>query len=219
MNQHGLMRRLASPIAALAAVAGMTVALAGPAHADPMNSIILSAQGSTLSWTPASSAGSELVFCPSSIVNPGDCTDVVGWAPAPATQYAFAVDGLTSTSLSLGMSVNAYSGGGLSGVVPLPAGVYGVVVTREDGTYSNLVRVAVPTYDNRTPPPDLLQEVGLPSSGTCDAIDDKALNWGGVPSGGWTKSWAQWAVPVTGGGVCVRTLFFNTHTYMWDVRR
>jgi hypothetical protein len=60
-----------------------------------------------------------------------------------------------------------------------------------------------------SPPPEVLQQVGLPVAGTCDAVTDVSLNWGGVPSGGWTKSWSYWALATTGGQVCTRTLHFS----------
>lgn len=60
-----------------------------------------------------------------------------------------------------------------------------------------------------TPIPDVIQQVALPASGSCDTVDDKALNWGGVKSGGWTKSWAEWADGGTGGSVCTRTLHYD----------
>jgi len=55
---------------------------------------------------------------------------------------------------------------------------------------------------------EILQQVSLPASGTCD-ITNTSHNWGGAPSGGWSRSWAEWAIPTTGGGVCTRTLYFD----------
>lgn len=67
--------------------------------------------------------------------------------------------------------------------------------------------VAVPS-DEGTPIPDVIQQVGAPAGG-CTAVDDAALNWGGVKSGGWTSSWAEWADGGTGGSVCTRTLHYD----------
>jgi hypothetical protein len=57
-------------------------------------------------------------------------------------------------------------------------------------------------------PPDWLQQVGLPASGTCTGIDDTLLNQGGAASGGWGKSWAQWMNGGLGGAVCTRSLAY-----------
>ncbi|MFN8172362.1 MAG: hypothetical protein U0R65_10895 [Candidatus Nanopelagicales bacterium] len=62
--------------------------------------------------------------------------------------------------------------------------------------------------DEGTPIPDVIQQVGAPAGG-CTAVDDAALNWGGVKSGGWTSSWAEWADGGTGGSVCTRTLHYD----------
>ena len=67
-------------------------------------------------------------------------------------------------------------------------------------------------------PPDVLQQIGVSATGSCDAIADADLNWGGAPSGGWTKSWAEWALPKTGGWVCTRTLYYSTSRAHWSVR-
>ncbi len=56
---------------------------------------------------------------------------------------------------------------------------------------------------------DVIQQVGAPAGGTCDTVDDKSLDWGGVTSGGWTGSWAQWASDGKGGSVCTRTLHYD----------
>jgi hypothetical protein len=57
-------------------------------------------------------------------------------------------------------------------------------------------------------PPDWLQQVGLPASGTCTGVDDTSLNRGGAASGGWGKSWAQWMNGGLGGAVCSRSLAY-----------
>ena len=67
-----------------------------------------------------------------------------------------------------------------------------------------------------TPPP-VVQQFGKPASGTCDAAAPVTLNWGGAGSGGWGESWAQWMNGGLGGGVCTRTLVFNTNLGAWTV--
>ncbi len=68
-----------------------------------------------------------------------------------------------------------------------------------------------------TTPADVQQAVGMPASGTCDAITDPALNWGDAPSGGWVSSWGQWLNDGAGGAACVRTLTYNADTALWEV--
>jgi len=65
---------------------------------------------------------------------------------------------------------------------------------------------------------DVVQAVGMPASGTCDAITDTDLNWGGAASGGWAAGWGEWLNNGNGGAACVRTLTFNNSTQTWDVR-
>jgi hypothetical protein len=84
---------------------------------------------------------------------------------------------------------------------------------------------AVPAYGCRPPsvaadvdappPPDSLQQVGLPPSGSCDAINDKDLGFGTSLTGGWTKSNAEWANDARGGYVCSRTLHYSTPRQAW----
>jgi len=66
-------------------------------------------------------------------------------------------------------------------------------------------------------PAPVLQQFGLPSSGTCDAAAPNELNWSGVASGGWAESWAQWMNGGLGGAVCTRDLVYSTGTGSWGV--
>jgi hypothetical protein len=52
----------------------------------------------------------------------------------------------------------------------------------------------------------VVQAVPVPGSGTCDDVDDSALGYGTKLSGGWSRSWQQWATHGSGGAVCQRTL-------------
>jgi hypothetical protein len=63
----------------------------------------------------------------------------------------------------------------------------------------------------------LIQQFGMPSSGTCDAAAPVMLNWGGAGSGGWGNSWAQWANGGNGGAVCTRTLVYSNSSSRWIV--
>ena len=66
-------------------------------------------------------------------------------------------------------------------------------------------------------PEPLVQQFGMPSSGTCDASAPVMLNWGGAGSGGWGNSWAQWANGGNGGPVCTRTLVYSNSASRWIV--
>ena len=66
-------------------------------------------------------------------------------------------------------------------------------------------------------PDPIVQEFGLPASGTCEAAASKDLNWAGVASGGWSVSWGQWMNGGKGGAVCTRTLFYSTVAQAWTV--
>jgi len=67
-------------------------------------------------------------------------------------------------------------------------------------------------------PQPILQQVGLMPGQRCSDVDESELNWAGVTGGGWNQSWAEWAVPVTGGPVCVRKLFYDSPRSRWAVR-
>lgn len=55
-----------------------------------------------------------------------------------------------------------------------------------------------PVYQHTTPLAD----------GSCDIVDTRH-NWSGVPTGGWSRSWADWPNGGTGGDVCTRTLRYT----------
>jgi hypothetical protein len=78
-------------------------------------------------------------------------------------------------------------------------------------------RTYVDTSRSDATPPPVLQQFGMPSSGTCDASAPIILNWGGAGSGGWGNSWAQWANGGKGGAVCTRTLVYSNSASRWIV--
>lgn len=81
-----------------------------------------------------------------------------------------------------------------------------------------LIEAQTVTYDPQGPPP-VLQQVPLPSSGSCTYVDDTKYNWGGAGSGGWGESWAQWADAGAGGPICTRTLIYNPAFGIWVIER
>ena len=66
-------------------------------------------------------------------------------------------------------------------------------------------------------PAPLMQQFGMPSSGSCDAAAPATLNWADVASGGWSQSWAQWMNDGKGGAVCSRTLVYSVGDARWTV--
>ena len=67
-------------------------------------------------------------------------------------------------------------------------------------------------------PAPLLQQVGRLPGQECSDLDIPELNWSGVGGGGWSASWAEWAIPLTGGPVCVRELYYDPNLSRWAVR-
>lgn len=85
-------------------------------------------------------------------------------------------------------------------------------VTMSEITYYDITVTAAgghgstgPTRLSELPLGDALQQVGVPTDG-CGSVMDATLNWAGVPSGGWSESWAAWANAGLGGKVCTRSL-------------
>ena len=90
------------------------------------------------------------------------------------------------------------------------------------GSWTNEVfgfafRTYVNTPDSGETPPPVMQQFGMPSTGTCDASAPAVLNWGGAGSGGWGNSWAEWMNGGRGGAVCTRTLVYSNAVGHWIV--
>ena len=64
-------------------------------------------------------------------------------------------------------------------------------------------------------PDPIVQQFGMPASGTCADTASESLNWGGASSGGWGESWAEWMHGGLGGAVCTRTLVYSTSSGAW----
>jgi hypothetical protein len=83
--------------------------------------------------------------------------------------------------------------------------------------FVGLALVATPAQAAVNP---VYQGVAMPASGSCaDVVVDAAVNLAGVPSTGWTKSWAMWANGGKGGDVCVRTLVFAPGSKTWTIAK
>ncbi|MDP4803825.1 MAG: hypothetical protein NWR45_02610 [Candidatus Nanopelagicales bacterium] len=75
-----------------------------------------------------------------------------------------------------------------------------------------------PCINRSGPPPDVDQQVGRTAGQDCATAGNAELNIGGVASGSWGQSWAQWMNGATGGFVCNRTLYYNMAYGRWEVR-
>lgn len=115
-------------------------------------------------------------------------------------------DGTNTSFVTSAVGVNT------SGVL-LGKSISGISV----GDYHVMAWGTSDTYDPQSPV-DVMQQVGLPMSGSCADVDRADLNWSGVPSGGWGRSWAEWANDHSGGDVCVRTLYYRSGAGRWAVR-
>lgn len=124
-----------------------------------------------------------------------------------STQYALVLSclgclsGFPSSTMNWGLATNSYAGGVAdnSNYSPWAGG-------GNDFIFATYVSTASIAAVAGSTPPDVLQHVGLPKSGSCTDVDDSKLNWAGVNSGGWTASWAQWVNNGSGGAICGRTL-------------
>jgi len=66
-------------------------------------------------------------------------------------------------------------------------------------------------------PAAVIQQFGLPASGNCEDGATEAMNWSGIPNGGWGISWARWMNDGAGGAVCTRTVVYDTSSAKWVV--
>jgi hypothetical protein len=119
----------------------------------------------------------------------------------------------TTTGNEYGWGSNAVAGSGRSSA-SASAG-YGSWTA--DVNQNAFFRTYVNTSDSGPTPPPVIQQFGMPSSGTCDASAPSVLNWGGAGSGGWGNSWAEWMNGGRGGAVCTRTLVYSNALGHWIV--
>ncbi len=134
------------------------------------------------------------------------------------TQYAFALQAPSTGEGALvqfsAVTPETYAGGILLDNGP---SAWAANTVSADMIFRTYVDVASSgdTSTPQPPPPPVLQQFGQPGSGTCDAAASPELNWGGVTSGGWGVSWAQWMNGGTGGAVCTRTLSYVPSLGRW----
>jgi len=109
---------------------------------------------------------------------------------------------------------------------PLPDGTYTVYYVFDSGVpyLGGSFTVAVggsspspsPSSGSSTPGPSpIIQQFGHTVGTTCDEAAPSELDWAGVSSGGWGRSWAQWMNVGLGGEVCSRTLAYDAASARW----
>jgi len=140
-------------------------------------SISTSGTAGVVTWT--SSNGGDSPSTDPTTLSQGATLTVTA---ATAGSQVLTLTGSTRT-YTLTFTVGGGGGGGGGGSNPSPA---------TSGTTSS--------------PAPVVQQFGLPATGTCDEAAPAALNVAGVSSGGWGISWAQWMNDGAGGPVCTRTL-------------
>ena len=81
-----------------------------------------------------------------------------------------------------------------------------------------LLQGALPVAaDPSQTPADIIQQTGVPASGSCADVVDTAYRYGTSVSGGWGRSWANWINPGIGAAVCTRTLTYSNSLGTWVV--
>ncbi len=201
------MRRIAIAAVTLA-VASSTIALASPASAATVWPVTVQC--------PSGGMGGSFQFSTSVTASAGDTVRVTiagGWTVSVTSSGLTgpATADFTSTS---DYTVNTNGGGSLT-------------LTRTAGPPCNSGTLAVTgssggagggsssSSATSSAPDPIVQQFGMPASGTCADTASESLNWGGASSGGWGESWAEWMHGGLGGAVCTRTLVYSTSSGAW----
>ena len=147
-------------------------------------------------------------------VYPGACTLTWGGGPGDYVDIYMDLPDL-GFSLTGNYTINVHVPAGIL-VAPTTPGTYTLEAYAYNGTDNRaLFDVVVSGSDSAVAPPRHLQQVGLPASGSCEAIPDADLAWGTGLTGGWSKSWGEWMNKGTGGWTCSRTLLWSNAMGHW----
>ena len=161
--------------------------------------VVTVAGGSTcarLSWNDPSGGGGLGVT-----VTDGTTTFIEGASPASFSGSSITV---TTTNPTARVSLNFRDSNNLN-----PA--------RVDVTFGGSSSGGSSSAAQSVGPAPIVQQFGMPATGTCDAAQPEGLDWSGVARGGWGVSWAQWMHGGNGGAVCTRTLVYSTAQAKWIV--
>lgn len=166
---------------------------------------------------PTGSALASTTIAASSISAVGGLVGAAFTTPArveAGTQYAITLTStLTAGFYNMGFSSGGYAGGGAIVITQLSHPNFISPPGNSDLIFNTYVESV---FSGDTPPP-VMQQFGMPVSGTCDAAAPIVLNWGGAGSGGWGNSWAEWMNGGRGGAVCTRTLVYSNALGYWAV--
>jgi len=101
-----------------------------------------------------------------------------------------------------------------------PASSYSITLSARNGrgwglsTTLSIQGTGIPETVNQTPPA-IIQQVGMPPSGSCDDVVGTRFGSQTSIQGGWGQSWAQWMNNGLGGAVCTRTLVYSSLHSRW----
>ena len=151
-----------------------------------------------------------------------------GWGNGAKGNVCY--DDQDSTYFEIGMNNVDVTGTGTV-VISVPAGLLTAPLTPGTTTFQAIANpdptlnfdaivsdAAPAAVDTGSAPPSHVQGVGLPTSGSCDAVDDADLGWGTGLTGGWAPSWGAWLNDGAGGPACTRTLAYDLGRNRWAVR-
>lgn len=180
--------------------------------------------GGVIGWSH-SGAAVQYVLGRVSLVNAGSAAwpgIVTGYNNSGAFVSVYAQSGLT-TGLSSVVGVGSSSGASLKSAAQLQdiatyAG-WSISAGRNTSTIWGIdpavnggfpfLQALPVAYDPSQLPPPILQQLPTRPDDSCAITDDGAFGYGAAVSGGWGRSWAQWANGGTGGPVCTRTLVYT----------
>jgi hypothetical protein len=151
-----------------------------------------------------------------------------GWGNGAKGNICY--DNQDSTYFEIGMNNTDVTGTGTV-VISVPAGlltapstvgttVFQAIANPDPKLNFNAIvaEATPPAAEAENAPPSHIQAVGLPASGSCDAVEDADLGWGTGLSGGWIPSWGAWLNDGTGGPACMRTLAYDPARSRWVSR-
>lgn len=103
-----------------------------------------------------------------------------------------------------------------------PASSYTITLSARNGrgwgvpTSFSVAGTGEVANERQTPVP-IIQQVGLPNSGSCVDVVDGMFGTQILIQGGWGRSWAWWVGNGLGGPVCTRTLVYSNALGRWGL--
>jgi hypothetical protein len=196
--------------AAKAVLATTALIIAGIGVASPAHAADVTVTGSNAVPTVSPSSISVSSGSTFTVLNSGSdelAIYATGFTPATIDVAGSACVGVSPCTVAIGATV-IFTVTAV-GTVGVGGGTFTLVAGGGGGSSSS-------TTSGSAPAP-VVQQFGMPATGTCDEAQPEGLNWSGVTNGGWGISWAQWMNGGTGGAVCTRTLIYSTDQSKWVV--